>query len=202
MMARDTCGLAYRRCVGAVAALAAVAVLVAGCGGSTTKSATSGTTAATTAPSGSTAAGSSSATTGAASATTTPGGATTTVTVAAVKTGSLGSSFCQASGALKKREAAEEKGFADTPQALEKLEKEGVAELPEFERLAPSSLKSAVEVLVTEDRLVFSELQKANFNYAKLPPNFIQAFEAPKFTQATDQITNYLTHVCGISPNS
>jgi hypothetical protein len=197
MMARDTRGAAYGRVVGAAAALLAAALLAAGCGGGTTKAGFSAATTTTSATSGS-------ASTGGAPATNAAGGATTTTTVAvaAVKSGSLGSSFCNASRSLKTREDAEEKSLVDTPAAVEKVEKDAIADLPEFQRLAPSSLKSAVEVLVAEDRLIFSQLQAVNFDYSELPPSVDKQLQSPQFTQAEDQITSYLTHVCGISPNS
>jgi hypothetical protein len=179
MMAPDTRGENGRRRVGtgAAAALITVVVLAAGCSGNATKAGFSAT-----------------------SPTTVAGG--TAPTVAAAKAGNLDSSFCQASRGLKRREAAEEKSLLNTPASVEKAENQAVADLPEFQRLAPASLQSAVAVLVTEDRRIFTDLQAVNFNYADLTPAVNKSLQSPQFTQADDQITNYLTHVCGISPNS
>jgi hypothetical protein len=179
MMAPDTRGENGRRRVGtgAAAALITVVVLAAGCSGNATKAGFSAT-----------------------SPTTVAGG--TSTTVAAAKAGNLDSSFCQASRGLKRREAAEEKSLLNTPASVEKAENQAVADLPEFQRLAPASLQSAVAVLVTEDRRIFTDLQAVNFNYADLTPAVNKSLQSPQFTQADDQITNYLTHVCGISPNS
>ena len=113
--------------------------------------------------------------------------------------GDSGSTFCQKA---RDETAAEAKNTAaltsNDPTALKKLEENAIKQLPEFVALAPSAIKSAVNVLAQADQTVFNALEKTNFDFTKLPTSVTTAFSDPKFEQAATTVANYEEKVCGI----
>jgi hypothetical protein len=113
-----------------------------------------------------------------------------------------GGSFCDKA---RSEEAASAKDAAaltsGNPQQLEQLEEKELSELKGFVSSAPSQIRGAVAILAAGDQKLFDALKAANFDYTKLSPTTISAFDTPQFTQAADQITAYLASTCGISPS-
>lgn len=114
-----------------------------------------------------------------------------------------GSSFCaQAKAEITKQAKSAEAITGDSPQALEKFEKQAVAELQLFVAKAPSQIRAAAQTIATAENKLFSALKAANWDFTKLSPTLIQSFDTPKFEQAGKTIENYFKDTCGISDSS
>jgi hypothetical protein len=166
--------------------LVAIAFLVAACGSSGSKAASPGSSSL------------SKSSTGASQA---PAPSASSKPPKVAKAGS-GGSFCDKA---RSEEAASAKDAAalttGNPQQLEQLEEKELSELKGFVSSAPSQIKGAVAILAAGDQKLFNALKAANFDFTKLSPATVGAFDTPEFTQATDQITAYLASTCGISPS-
>jgi hypothetical protein len=113
-----------------------------------------------------------------------------------------GGSFCDKA---RSEEAASAKDAAaltsGNPQQLKQLEEKDLSELKGFVASAPSKIRGDVATLAAGQQKLFDALNAANFDYTKISPATITAFDTPAFTQAADNITAYLASTCGISPS-
>jgi hypothetical protein len=66
--------------------------------------------------------------------------------------------------------------------------------------VAPSSLQAPYKLVFKDINILYADLAKANFNYAKLTKAQIAGFEALTKTMgsATTKITAYDKNVCGV----
>lgn len=113
-----------------------------------------------------------------------------------------GGSFCDKARSEEAASAKDAEALTSgNPQQLKQLEEKELSELKGFVSSAPSQIRGAVAILAAGDQKLFSALQAAGFDYSKLDPTTISAFDTPQFTQAADQITAYLASTCGISPS-
>lgn len=132
-----------------------------------------------------------------------PAASTPATSAAKAPTGDSGSSFCQKA---RDESAAEAKDTAaltsNDPTSLKKFEEAAIKQLPAFVSSAPSQIKSAVQTLAAGDESIFNALEKANFDFTKLPANITTQFTSPTFEAATTKVADYLQSVCGIQPDT
>jgi hypothetical protein len=186
------------------ACVAAAAVLITGvsaCGGSSKQSTPLAATATTTGAG----AGGGGTTVPAGSATTTGGGAAPTTatpaTTAAPASSGGGGSFCNLASSELAKSLKATAALGSTPADLR-------AEVTTFEKIAPallasvpSSIRPQMASLFDYDKLIFSALAKANYNYAKISPADLQAIEsgATKVEADSTAIEAYVQKACGFS---
>ena len=117
----------------------------------------------------------------------------------AALSGNSGSTFCGDARAQKKLTANEVQIFTTgTPAQIETLEKQDLKELPIWASLAPSQLKSAMDLVVATDENVYKILAADGFDFKKLTTAQDEQFSTPAFTKANTTIDDYLTQVCKI----
>lgn len=164
-------------------ALVGIAFLVAACGSSGSKSASSGASAAIKSAGASQAPASSK-------------------PPKVAKAGS-GGSFCDKARSLDAAQSKDAEALTTgDPKQLEKFEENALSALSGIVASAPSEIKGALATLATGDQKFFDSLKAANFNIAKVSPETLSELQTPEFTQATDKITAYLATTCGISPSA
>ena len=136
-------------------------------------------------------------TSGGSNSVTTP--APSTSSTAAALSGNSGSTFCSDARAQKKLTANEVQIFTTgTPAQIEALEKQDLQELPIWAALAPSQLKSSMDVVVATDEQVYKVLAQDGFDFKKLTTAEDEQFTSAAFTKANTTIDAYLTQVCKI----
>jgi hypothetical protein len=85
-----------------------------------------------------------------------------------------------------------------TPAQLRTLATEGQAAISEAVTAAPPEIKRDVEVIANAFRTFMGELEKVNFEVARVPPAALQSLSAPEFQQATTRFQAYTRSVCGV----
>ena len=86
-----------------------------------------------------------------------------------------------------------------TPAQLRTVAREGQTAITQAVNAAPAEIKPDVEVLARSFGSLLSELEKVNFEVARLPPTALQALQAPEFQQSTTRFQAYIRTVCGVS---
>ena len=86
-----------------------------------------------------------------------------------------------------------------TPAQLRTLSREGQTAISQAVSAAPAEIKKDVEVIANTFNVFLAELEKVNFEAARLSPNALQALSAPEFQQATLRFQSYSRTVCGVS---
>lgn len=132
----------------------------------------------------------------AASSTTVPPGPTTTARpVDTSFTGQGSAQFCALSRTYNDRFT--NLGTNPTPAQLRTYSREGQAAITEAVAAAPAEIKREVEVIAAAFNALLAELEKVNFEAARLPPAAFGGLSAPEFTQATTRFQAYVRTVCG-----
>lgn len=122
---------------------------------------------------------------------------------AAIAKAGSGGSFCDKARSLDAAQAKDAEALTSgNPKQLEQFEEKALSELSGLVASAPSEIQGALATLTTGDQKFFDALKAANFDFTKISPETISAFQTPEFTQATDKITSYLESTCGISPSA
>ena len=90
---------------------------------------------------------------------------------------------------------------SSTPTAAElrTLTREGQTAITQAVNAAPAEIKRDVELIATSFGGLLTELEKVNFEAARLPPAALQSLSAPEFTQAATRFQAYLRSVCGVT---
>lgn len=136
----------------------------------------------------------------AASNTTTPpaGGATTTVLSTNTSfTGQNSAQFCTLAKTYTERSAK----VSSTPSAAElrTLTREGQTAISQAAAAAPAEIKRDVEIVAAGFNTLASELDKVNYDAARLPTTAFTSFSSPEFTQASTRFSAYIRTVCGVT---
>jgi len=114
-----------------------------------------------------------------------------------------GSAYCTLLTAYDKKQTAANKAL-ETPGAERAAIEAAFKNLQPEEKLvlgvAPSSLQSSYKLVFKDINLLYSDLSKANYNFAKLPKAQIASFEALSKTMgvAANKISAYDKNVCGV----
>jgi hypothetical protein len=114
-----------------------------------------------------------------------------------------GSGFCKdaAFADAAQRKAASSLSM-DSPAALQKFEAQSLARLQQFVAIAPSAIKSDLEVIVAADRQLYNALAAAHFDMHSMNTAAFARLNTPQLKRAVRSITAYLASACGISPSS
>lgn len=155
----------------------AVALLVmAGCSGGDDKDAATGTTA----PAATT------------------GGPTTTIRpVNTSFTGQNSAQFCTLAKTYNERFS--KVSANPTPAELRTVTREGQTAITQAVNAAPPEIKKDVEVISAAFTTLLAELEKVNFEAARLPPAALGSLSAPEFAQSTTRFQAYIRNVCGVT---
>ena len=86
-----------------------------------------------------------------------------------------------------------------TPAELRTITREGQAAITQAVSSAPAEIKPDVEVLARTFGGLITELERVNFEAARLPPAALQSLSAPEFQQSTTRFQAYIRSVCGIN---
>lgn len=86
-----------------------------------------------------------------------------------------------------------------TPAELRTVSREGQAAINQALGAAPAEIKKDVEVIATGFGGLLTELEKVNFEAARLPPSALNALTAPEFAQSSTRFQAYLRNVCGVA---
>jgi hypothetical protein len=114
-----------------------------------------------------------------------------------------GSTYCKLLTAYDKKQTAANKALENPGTAKAAMEAAYKNLKPEEALVlgvAPSSLQSSYKLLFQDINLLYSDLSKSNFNFAKLTKAQIASFEAlsRKMEPASNKITAYNKNVCGV----
>lgn len=85
-----------------------------------------------------------------------------------------------------------------TPAQLRTVAREGQTAITEAVRTAPAEIKADIEVLVRTFTTLLTELEKVNFEIARLQPAALQSLSAPDFQASTVRFQAYLRDVCKV----
>ncbi len=86
-----------------------------------------------------------------------------------------------------------------TPAQLRILAREGQTAITQAVNSAPAEIKRDVEVIANTFGTLLTELERVNFEIARLPPAALQSLQAPEFQQSTTRFQAYIRTVCGVS---
>ena len=86
-----------------------------------------------------------------------------------------------------------------TPAELRTVTREGQTAITQAVNAAPAEIKRDVEVIAAAFNGLLAELEKVNFEAARLPSTAFGSLSAPEFTQATTRFNSYVRTVCGVT---
>ena len=89
-------------------------------------------------------------------------------------------------------------GTNPTPAQLRTVAREGQTAITQAVAAAPGEIKADVEVLARTCTSLLAELEKVNYEIARLPPAALQTLSAPDFQASTTRFQTYLRSVCGV----
>ncbi|MDQ3642495.1 MAG: hypothetical protein M3450_13770 [Actinomycetota bacterium] len=139
----------------------------------------------------------------AAPATSAPAGATSTGPTTTVRpvdtsfTGQNSAQFCALARTYNERFTSV--GANPTPAQLRTLSREGQTAITQAVSAAPAEIKRDVEVIANTFNVFLGELEKVNFEVARVPPAALQSLSAPEFQQSTTRFQAYTRTVCGVT---
>ena len=126
------------------------------------------------------------------------GGPTTTVRpVDTSFTGQNSAQFCTLARTYNERFSSV--GSNPSPAQLRTVTREGQTAISQAVSAAPAEIKPDVEVLARTFTGLITELEKVNFEVARLPPTALQSLQAPEFQASTTRFQAYTRSVCGIN---
>jgi hypothetical protein len=125
------------------------------------------------------------------------GGSSTTVRpVDTSFTGQNSAQFCALAKTYNERFTGV--GSNPTPAQLRTLAREGQTAINQAVTAAPGEIKRDVEVIATTFGGLISELEKVNYEAARMPPAAFNSLSAPDFTASTTRFQAYIRTVCGV----
>jgi hypothetical protein len=128
----------------------------------------------------------------------TTGGPTTTVRpVDTSFTGQNSAQFCTLAKTYNERFS--KVSANPTPAELRTVTREGQTAISQAVNAAPAEIKNDVQVISAAFTTLLSELEKVNFEAARLPPAALSSLSAPEFAQATTRFQAYIRNVCGVT---
>lgn len=126
-----------------------------------------------------------------------PGSATTVRPVDTSFTGANSAQFCALARTFNERFSKVTTN--PTPAELRTVSREGQTAINQALGAAPAEIKKDVEVISTGFGGLLTELEKVNFEAARLPPAALNALTAPEFAQSSTRFQAYLRNVCGVT---
>lgn len=126
-----------------------------------------------------------------------PGASTTVRPVDTSFTGQNSAQFCTLARTYNERSSRV--GAAPTAAELRSVTREGQTAISQAAGAAPAEIKKDVDVIAAAFNSLVSEMEKVNFEVARLPPSALNSLSAPEFTQSTTRFQSYLRTVCGVT---
>jgi hypothetical protein len=161
------------RRLGALAAVVVAAAVVGGCGGSGSKSSKSSKTL----PTQSTATG---------------------ATTAPTFSGAGSARFCELVRTYRDRLAGLT-GPSSTPAQRRQFGQELGPAIRQAVAVAPAEIKADVTLVAGAATDYLAALEKAGYDFGKVPPDALERFQAPDVMAASSRLEAYSRNVCGIS---
>ena len=121
-----------------------------------------------------------------------PAGGTTTPSF----TGQNSAQFCNLARTYNERFTSV--GPNATPAQLRTVAREGQTAISQAVTSAPAEIKTDVEVLARTFTALLAEMERVNFEAARLPPTALQSLSAPEFQASTQRFQAYLRSVCQV----
>ncbi len=90
-------------------------------------------------------------------------------------------------------------GSNPTPAELRTVAREGQRAISEAVSAAPAEIKKDVEVLAATFTGLLGELEKVNYDAARLSPSAFAQLSATEFQTSTTRFQAYIRSVCGVS---
>lgn len=128
---------------------------------------------------------------------TAPGPTTTALTTNTSFTGQNSAQFCALARTYTERFGK----VSATPSAseLRTLAREGQSAITQAANAAPAEIKKDVDLIAAGFSGLVAELEKVNYDAARLPPTALTPLSSPEFTQATTRFNAYIRNVCGVA---
>lgn len=112
-------------------------------------------------------------------------------------TGQNSAQFCNLARTYNER--ASKVSARPTAAELRTVTREGQTAITQAANTAPAEIKPDVEVIAKAFNGLLAELEKVNFDVARVPPTAFSSLSAPEFTQATTRFNAYVRNVCGVT---
>lgn len=112
-------------------------------------------------------------------------------------TGADSARFCDLARTYGERSS--DLGSSPTPDQLRTVVREGQAAISQAVSAAPAEIKNDVEALAAGFGAVLAELERVDFDAARLPPTAFGPLQTPEFQAATTRFQAYVRSVCGIT---
>ena len=90
-------------------------------------------------------------------------------------------------------------GANPTPAQLRTVAREGQTAINQAVNAAPAEIKRDVEVISNTFGGLITELEKVNYEAARMPPAAFSSLSSPEFTASTTRFQAYIRTVCGVS---
>ncbi len=88
-------------------------------------------------------------------------------------------------------------GSNATPAQLRTLAREGQTAITQAVNAAPAEIKTDVQVISNTFGGLLAELEKVNFEAARMPATAFNGLSSPEFTASTTRFQAYIRTVCG-----
>lgn len=86
-----------------------------------------------------------------------------------------------------------------TPAELRTDSREGQAAISQAVNAAPAEIKNDVQILSAAFGTFLAELEKVDFDGAKLSPSALSELQTPEFQRSTMRFQAYIRTVCGVT---
>jgi hypothetical protein len=90
-------------------------------------------------------------------------------------------------------------GTNPSPAQLRTLVREGQTAITQAVNAAPAEIKRDVELLATTFSGLIAEMEKVNYEVARVPPAALSQLSTPEFQTSTTRFQTYIRSVCGIT---
>jgi hypothetical protein len=114
-------------------------------------------------------------------------------------TGQGSAEFCALARTYTERSATVGSPSAMTPSQLRSLANEGRTAITQAARTAPPEIKADVELISNTFTALLTELEKVNYDFAKITPVAFAPLQTPEFGRASQRFQAYTRDVCKIS---
>lgn len=85
------------------------------------------------------------------------------------------------------------------PEQLRTVAREAQTAISQAVSAAPAEIKKDIEFLATTFGALLGELEKVNFEVARIPPTALSRLTSPEFQTSTTRFQAYSRTVCGVS---
>ena len=114
-------------------------------------------------------------------------------------TGQGSAEFCALARTYTERSANVGNPASSSPAQLRTLANEGRTAITQAANAAPLEIKADVQLIATTFTALLAELEKVNYDFAKITPAVFAPLQTPEFGRASQRFQVYTRDVCKIS---